>query len=273
MALLHGFPDDARAYDLVGPLLAAAGCHAIAPYLRGYGPTRFLDPAAPRSGQQTALAQDLLDLLDALRLARVALVGYDWGGRAACIAAALRPEWVRCLVAIGGYLIQDTLHPSEPVHPTTERRLWYQWYFATERGRAGLARNRRALCRLLWATWSPTWRFGEEEFERTAGSFDNPDFVDVVLHSYRHRHGWAAGLPRYAAREAELASRPPIRVPTLVLHGAEDDLDVLENSEGQEHLFTAAYERRALPGVGHFPPREAPEVVAAAVLDLLSATA
>ena len=191
--LLHGFPDDIHAYDDVVPPLVKAGHRVLVPFLRGFGSTRFRDPSALRMGEQAAIGQDLIDFADALKLARFAVVGFDWGGRAACVAAALHPDRVRAAVLIGGYSIQNTIEPSRPAPPETERVLWYQWYFNTERGRAGLAQNRRALCRLLWQEWSPTWHFSDETYLRTAPSFDNPDFVDVVIHSYRHRNGNAAG--------------------------------------------------------------------------------
>src|SRR6188768_1811500 len=206
--LLHGFPDDVRAYDDVVPPLLRAGYRTLAPYLRGHGPTRFRDPGVARTAEQAAIGQDLIDFADALRLPRFAVAGYDWGGRAACIAAALHPERVRAAVLIGGYSIQNTIAAPRPAAPAAERALWYQWYFNTERGRLGLAANRRSLCRLLWETWSPTWRFGADTFDRTAASFDNPDFVDVVIHSYRHRNGNAPGEPRFAEMERQLAQRP-----------------------------------------------------------------
>src|SRR5881409_2501056 len=201
VVLLHGFPDDARAWDTVAPPLAAAGYRVLVPYLRGYGPTRFLDAAAPRMAQQATIAQDLLDFMDALGLDQVGLAGYDWGGRAACITAILAPARVRALVTIGGYNVQDALAPPRPAPPEQERAFWYQWYFNTERGRAGLERNRRALCRLLWQEWSPSWRFDDATFDRTAASFDNPDFVDVVIHSYRVRYRHAPSDPRLDAIE------------------------------------------------------------------------
>src|SRR5881628_2283643 len=220
--LLHGFPDDARAFDAVAPPLAAAGHRVLVPYLRGYGPTRFLYPAEPRMAQQAAIGQDLLDFISALGLTSVGLAGYDWGGRAACIAALLAPERVRALVTIGGYNVQNTVTPTVPAPARAERAYWYQWYFNTERGRAGLERNRRELCRLLWREWSPTWKFDDATFERTAPSFDNPDFVPVVIHSYRHRHGNAAGDPRLDAIERRLAARAPITVRSMILHGGDD---------------------------------------------------
>jgi pimeloyl-ACP methyl ester carboxylesterase len=268
VVLLHGFPDDVRAYDGVAPALAAAGGRVIVPYLRGYGPTRLLDPRTPRSGQQAALGQDLLDLLDALGVERAALAGYDWGGRAACIVAALWPERVASLVSIGGYNIQNIARSVEPAPPDREHRLWYQWYFHTERGRAGLAANRRPLCRLLWELWSPNWHFDEATYERTAASFDNPDFVEVVIQSYRHRFGLAPGDPRLEAIEDRLAAQPPIGVPTIVLHGACDGVSMPESSAGHWHFFTGSYQRRVVPVAGHFLPREAPAAVIEALLEL-----
>jgi len=183
VVLLHGFPDDARAFDDVAPALAAAGCRVLVPYLRGYGPTRFLDAKEPRMAQQAAIGQDLLEFMTALDLAPAALAGYDWGGRAACIAAILAPERVRALVTIGGYNVQNTVTPAPPASARAERSYWYQWYFNTERGRQGLEENRHDICRLLWQEWSPTWRFDQATYDRAAPSFDNPDFVEVVIHS------------------------------------------------------------------------------------------
>jgi len=211
VVLLHGFPDDVHAYDGVAPPLAAAGWRVLVPYLRGYGPTRFLDPLTPRSGQQAALGHDLLDFLDALGLERAALAGYDWGGRAACIVAALGRERVASLVSVGGYNIQNIVRASEPAAPDREYRLWYQWYFHTERGRAGLIANRRPLCRLLWQLWSPNWRFDDATFERTAASFDNPDFVEVVIQSYRHRYDLVPGDPSLQPLEDRLAASRRLR--------------------------------------------------------------
>jgi pimeloyl-ACP methyl ester carboxylesterase len=267
--LLHGFPDDARAFDEVAPPLAAAGHRVLVPYLRGYGPTRFLDAATPRMAQQAAIGQDLLDFMDALGLGRAALAGYDWGGRAACLAAILAPERVRALVTIGGYNVQNTLAPPAPAGAAAERAYWYQWYFNTERGRLGLERNRREICRLLWQEWSPGWRFDDATFARTAPSFDNPDFVPVVIHSYRHRHGNAPSDPRFEAIERRLAARPPITVPSMVLHGAEDTVAPPRRSEGHLALFPAGTERRVVAGAGHFLPREQPGALADALLTLL----
>lgn len=269
VVLLHGFPDDARAFDEVAPPLAAAGCRVLVPYLRGYGPTRFLDPSEPRMAQQAAIGRDLLEFMDALSLAPAALAGYDWGGRAACIAAILAPERVRALVTIGGYNVQNTVSPAPPASAGAERSYWYQWYFNTERGRRGLEQNRRDICRLLWEEWSPTWRFEPATFERTAPSFDNPDFVEVVIHSYRHRHGNAPGDGRLDAIERRLAERPPITVPTVILHGGADAVGLPKRPEAELPYFPAGTERRVVPGVGHFMPREEPPAVVDALLKVL----
>jgi pimeloyl-ACP methyl ester carboxylesterase len=269
VVLLHGFPDDARAWDAVATPLAAAGYRVLVPYLRGYGPTRFLDAAAPRMAQQAAIAQDLLDFMDALGLDHAGLAGYDWGGRAACITAILAPGRVRALVTIGGYNVQNTLAAPRPASAVEERVLWYQWYFNTERGRVGLAQHRRDICRLLWQEWSPTWRFDDATFDRTAPSFDNPDFVPVVIHSYRHRHGNAPGDSRFDEVERRLAARPPITVPTIVLHGAEDAVSSPRRSEGDMALFPSATARHVVAGAGHFMPREQPDAVVDALRTLL----
>jgi pimeloyl-ACP methyl ester carboxylesterase len=272
IVLLHGFPDDTRAWDAVAPPLAAAGYRVLIPYLRGYGPTHFLDPAAPRMAQQAAIAQDLLDFMDALGLEGAGLAGYDWGGRAACITAIMAPERVRALVTIGGYNVQNTLALPPPVSAEEERALWYQWYFNTERGRVGLEQHRRGICRLLWREWSPNWRFDDATFDRTAPSFDNPDFVPVVIHSYRHRHGNAPSDPRFNQVERHLATRPPITVPTIVLHGAEDTVSPPHRSAGHMALFPAGTARHVVAGAGHFMPREQPRAVVDALLTLLSHT-
>ena len=271
--LLHGFPDDPRTWDGAVPALAADGCRVLVPWLRGYGPTRFLDAASPRSGQQAALGADLRDFMDALAIEQATLGGYDWGGRAACIVAALRPERVRGLLSITGYNIQNIAASGRPDAAEDEYSYWYQWYFNTERGRAGLELNRRDICRLLWRLWSPNWQFDEATFERTAASFDNPDFVDVVIQSYRHRHRAAPGDPALEPIEARLAAQPPISVPTIVLHGAADGVDRPENSEHDAVHFTGPYRRVVVPVAGHFLPREAPEAVVEAIRELLAQTA
>jgi pimeloyl-ACP methyl ester carboxylesterase len=269
VVLLHGFPYDPRAFDEVVPPLIDAGCRTIVPYLRGYGPTRFLSSDTPRSGQQAALGKDVLDLLDGLSLASATLVGYDWGGRGACIVAALWPPRVRGLVSVGGYNIQDIAGSTQPAHPEQEHRLWYQYYFHTERGRAGLLANRRELCRLLWRLWSPTWEFSSATFERSADSFDNADFVELVIQSYRHRFGYAPGDPTLEPIERSLAAQPPIGVPTVVLLGADDGVTPPRADDSQAHLFTGWYQRQIVDGAGHNLPQEKPDTVVAAVLRLL----
>jgi pimeloyl-ACP methyl ester carboxylesterase len=270
--LLHGFPDDVRAYDEVAPPLVKAGYRVLVPYLRGYGPTRFRDAAAPRMAEQAAIGQDLVDFADALKLDRFAVAGYDWGGRAAAIAAAVHPERVRAAVLIGGYTNQNTIAPQRPGPPRSEQALWYQWYFNMDRGRLGLEANRRPLCRLLWETWSPTWHFTDETFNRTAPSFDNPDFVEVVIHSYRHRLGNAPGEPRFRELERRLAERPKIQCPAITLYGADDGLGrPPTESPREKELFPALVARRVIAGAGHFMPREKPDAVSSALLELLAA--
>ena len=272
--LLHGFPDDAQAWTDVAPPLVRAGYRVLAPYLRGYGPTSFRDPNAPRMAEQAAMGQDVIDFADALRLDRFALSGYDWGGRAACIAAALQPDRVRAAVLISGYTIQNTIDPAPPSSPEAEKNLWYQYYFNTERGRAGLTANRRAICKFLWQTWSPTWHFTDETFDRTAASFENPDFVDCVIHSYRHRIGNAPGDPRFREVEERLAKRPKIEAPTIILRGVDDTLGGREPAESADKAsFPNLIARRMIEGGGHFLPREKPQPVSAALLEVLAASA
>jgi pimeloyl-ACP methyl ester carboxylesterase len=236
--------------------------------LRGYGPTRFLSAETMRSGQQAGLAHDVLELLDALGIEQAILAGFDWGARSACILGALWPARVRALVTCCGYIIQDIARAANPVDPEQERRLWYTYYFNTERGRAGLALNRVPLCRLLWTLWSPTWPFDEQAYARTARSLDNPDFVDIAVHSYRHRYGVVAGDLRYQETEARLAALPKITVPAITLHGAVDGVTPAATSERHRAHFTGRYERRVLQNIGHDVPREAPAAFAQAVLDL-----
>jgi pimeloyl-ACP methyl ester carboxylesterase len=266
--LMHGFPYDIHAYAEVAPLLATQGCRAIVPYLRGFGATRFRSDATPRSGEQAALGADLLALMDALGLQRAVLAGYDWGGRAACVVAALWPQRCAGLVSYNGYNIQHIAHAMRPLAPDAERRLWYQYYFHSERGRAGLAANRRALCRLLWQTWSPSWAFDEATFERSAAAFDNPDFVDVVIHSYRHRFGLVGGDPACAALEQRLALQPPIPVPSITFDGTDDGVRPPADAAQDARHFSGLRSHRVVPGVGHNMPQEAPRQFADAVLEL-----
>lgn len=266
VVLLHGFPYSPRAYDEVAPILAGRGFRVIVPYLRGFGPTRFLDPAAVRSGEQAALGTDLMGLVAALNLDRPIVAGYDWGGRAACVAAAVRPEMFSGLVTGGGY---NLFGPpvTQPRSPDMEHMLWYQYYLHMDRGRAMLEQNRRGFCRLLWQLWSPDWTFSDEDFSQSAETFDCPDFVEVVLHSYRHRAGLVAGDPSLH----ELATRlereqPAIRIPTIALSG--DSGQLASASVQQPGRFLSHWEHRTLPGIGHNLPQEAPGAVAAAILDL-----
>jgi pimeloyl-ACP methyl ester carboxylesterase len=268
--LLHGWPYDPRCYDAVVPLLTQARCRVIVPYLRGFGPTRFLSPDTPRSGQQAALGNDLRELMDALQIPRALLAGYDWGGRAACVVAALWPERAIGLITGNAYNIQDIANANKPQAPEQEARFWYQYYFHTERGRAGLEQNRRALCRLLWRLWSPHWDFDEATFEKSAASFDNPDFVAVTIQSYRHRYGSAPGDPALDEIERRLAAQPKITVPAIALQGEADGVLGPELSQGHARQFTGRYERRVLPRIGHNPPQEAPGAFADAVLALLN---
>ncbi len=269
--LMHGWPYGPRVYDEVVPLLVAAGCRTIVPYLRGFGPTRFLSPETPRSGQQAALGDDLKQLMDALDIRQAVLVGYDWGGRAACIAAALWRERVRALVTGNGYNLQDIASSGTPAAAEQELRYWYQYYFHLERGRAGLRANRREICRLLWRLWSPHWDFDEEIFRQTAAAWDNPDFVDVTIQSYRHRYGNAPGDPTLDPIEQALAAQPAISVPTIVLHGEANGVTP-GMSDKHKTKFLNLVERRNIPRVGHNLPSEAPQVVTEAVLSLLKAT-
>jgi pimeloyl-ACP methyl ester carboxylesterase len=268
--LMHGFPDDPRIWDDSVALLVQQGYRCFTPYLRGYGPTRFRKASTMRSGQQAALGHDLHGFMTALKIDQAILVGYDWGGRACCIVAALWPEKVKRLVSITGYNIQDIARSHEPQDADIEHRYWYQWYFNTERGRVGLTRNRRQISRRLWELWSPNWRFDDATFDRTAAAFDNPDFVEIVIHSYRHRFKNAPGDPALEPIEQKLAAQPKITVPTIVLHGACDGVDLEHFSADAHRHFTAPYRRRVIPLAGHFMARESPEAVAQAVSEELS---
>jgi len=269
--LMHGFPYDPRAFDEVVPRLVAAGCRTVVPYLRGYGSTRFLSADTLRSGQQAAMGKDLLDLMDALNIPSATLAGFDWGGRGVCVAAALWPERVRGVVLANGYSIQDIAAAAKPRPPQQEYRTWYQFYFHTERGRAGLTANRREFCKLLWRLWSPNWKFDDATYERTAASFDNPDFVDIVIHSYRHRFGYAPGDPELEPIEQRLAALPPIAAPTIVLSGTGDGVATPAPPASQARFFTGPVQHRTIPLIGHDVPQEAPAAFAEALLELITA--
>jgi pimeloyl-ACP methyl ester carboxylesterase len=269
--LLHGFPYDIHSYVDVAPMLAARGCRAIVPYLRGFGATRFRDQATPRSGEQAAIGADMIALMDALDLKRAVFAGYDWGGRAACVAAALWPERCIGLVSVNGYLIQDIANAMLPAKPEREIPLWYQYYFQLDRGRAGLAANRREIAKILWKQWSPHWNFDEACLDRSASAHDNPDYVDVVIHSYRHRFGLADGDPHYADIQSRLAKLPPINVPAITLDGDADGVAPATDGGGSASKFSARRAHRVIPRAGHNLPQEEPEAFAAAVMELIKA--
>ena len=268
VVLLHGWPYDIYSFVDVAPLLAAKGYRVIVPYLRGYGPTRFLSAETFRNGQPAAVAQDILDFMDALHIDRALLAGFDWGARTADIIAALWPERTKALVSVSGYLISSRESGKQPLPPEAELQWWYQYYFATERGRLGYEKNRRAFARLIWRLASPQWNFDDATFERSATAFDNPDHVAIVIHNYRWRLGLAEGEARYAEIDRTLDSTPVITVPTITMEG---------DANGAPHLppgayankFSGRYEHRTIGGgVGHNLPQEAPEAFAKAVMDI-----
>ncbi|MFY9958394.1 alpha/beta fold hydrolase [Bradyrhizobium sp.] len=267
--LMHGFPYDIHSYVDVAAMLAARGCRIIVPYLRGYGPTRFRDSATPRSGEQAAIGADMMALMDALQIKRAVFAGYDWGGRAACVGAALWPERCIGLVSVNSYLIQDIARAMVPTPAEREVPLWYQYYFQIERGRAGLAANRREIAKILWQQWSPNWQFDDACFERTAIAHDNPDYVDVVIHSYRHRYGLAEGDPQYADIQRRLAQLPPISVPSVTLDGEGDGVAPATDGRASAAKFKGRRTHRVIPRAGHNLPQEEPEAFAAAVLELV----
>lgn len=266
--LLHGFPYDIHSYLDVIPRLVDAGRRVVVPYLRGHGPTRFLDDATPRSGQQAAIGADVIALMDALHISRAVLAGFDWGGRAACVAAALWPTRCAGLVSVNSYLIQDVSRSMLPIRADLEAGLWYFFYFLTERGRAGLTANRRDIAAVIWKRNSPNWNYDQATFRRAAAAFDNPDFVDVVLHSYRHRLQFAPGYSPYEDMEAVLAQQPTISVPTVTLDGAADgNFPVTDGTASAQH-FTGPRLHRQVANAGHNLPQEAPAAFADAVLAL-----
>ena len=267
VVLLHGFPYDVHSYVDVAPRLAASGCRVLVPYLRGHGPTRFLDPRTPRSGQQAALGADVVALMDALDVKSATLAGYDWGGRAACVVAALWPERCSAVVSVNGYLVQDIAGAQEPISPEREAGFWYFYYFLTERGRAGLSAHRRQLAEVIWRRNSPAWSFDEAVLDRAAAAFDNVDYVDVVVHSYRHRLGRAEGDPRYTDLERRLAVLPPVSVPAVTLDGLSDGNFPAGDGTGDAKHFTGPRRHHQIPRAGHNLPQEAPEAFAAAVLE------
>jgi len=269
--LLHGFPYDVRSFDGVVQPLVAAGHRVLVPWLRGYGPTRFRDSSAPRMAEQAALAQDVIDFANALDIQRFALAGFDWGNRAACIVSILEPERVIGQVSIGGYSVQNTTARGGGMPARQAAQFWYMWYFNTEQGAAALQANRHDLIRYLWETWSPQWQYTDEAYARSAPSFDNPDFVDVVVHSYRHRLMNAPGDPRFLEMERRLAEQPPIDVPAIVLAPGATGLGgrPSENPAGDQRRFTDLVARRIVEGAEHDLPAHRPDAVAEALLELV----
>lgn len=266
--LLHGYPYDVHSYIEAIPQLVSAGRRVIVPYLRGHGPTRFLSDDTPRSGQQGAIGADVIDLMNALDIGQAVFAGFDWGGRAACVAAALWPERCTGLVSVNSYLIQDISNAMTPIRPDLEAGLWYFYYFLTERGRAGLTANRRDIARVIWIRNSPNWPFDEPTFQRAAAAFDNPDYVEVVLHSYRHRLGMEPGYPQYEKMETELAAQPPITVPAITLDGLADGNFPATDGAATAHHFTGPRAHHQIPNAGHNLPQESPAAFTGAVLEL-----
>jgi pimeloyl-ACP methyl ester carboxylesterase len=271
--LLHGFPYSVQSYEEVAPALAAEGAHVVVPYLRGHGPTRFIRHDTPRSGQQAALGADAIELLDSLGVPSAVLAGYDWGGRAACVAAALHPDRVRGIVSVNGYLIQDIAASTRPLAPELEAGFWYFFYFLTERGRAGLLADPQGVAEIIWRRNSPAWPYTAEQLRAAAEAFANPDYVDVVIHSYRHRLAAAPGDPAYGDSENALAAAPPISVPTITLDGTADGNFPATDGSAQAAHFTGWREHRQVPQAGHNLPQEAPAAFARAVLDVLHRSA
>jgi pimeloyl-ACP methyl ester carboxylesterase len=263
--LLHGWPYDIHSYVDVAPALAGVGYRVIVPYLRGYGTTRFLAPDAVRNAQQSAVAQDVVALMDALKIKSALIGGYDWGARTAAIVAALWPKRCKALVSVSGYLITNLQANTHPLPPAAELGWWYQYYFATERGRQGYAENRRDFARLIWKLSSPKWDFDGATFERSASAFDNADHVEIVIHNYRWRLSLAKGEAKYDALEAKLNGSPKISVPTITI--ASDFDGASASGEGYRKQFTGPYGHRILPGIGHNVPQEAPQAFTQAVID------
>jgi pimeloyl-ACP methyl ester carboxylesterase len=266
--LLHGWPYDIYSFADVTPLLAAAGYRVIVPYLRGYGPTRFLSKETMRNGQPAALASDAIALMDALKIDKAIFAGFDWGARTADIVAALWPERTKALVSVSGYLIGSQAAGKAPLPPQAELQWWYQFYFATDRGRLGYEKNRRAFNKLIWQLASPKWRFDDATFERSAAAFDNPDHVDIVIHNYRWRLGLAEGEAKYDDIEKRLAAAPTISAPTITLEGDANGAPH-PPPEAYAAKFTGRYTHRLIiGGIGHNLPQEAPHAFAQAIVDV-----
>jgi len=270
VVLLHGWPYDIHSYAQVAPMLAKQSLRVIVPFLRGNGSTVFLDAKTPRSGEQAAIGVDLIALLDALKIDKAVLTGFDWGARAACVAAALWPDRCLALVSAGSYLIQDIPKASEPLAPEKELENWYQFYFLTERGKAGLTRNRNEIARIEWSRLSPLWHFKDEDFSPTTAARENPDYVEVVLHSYRHRLGAVPGYPEYEKIQKQLALLPAITVPAITLDGKDDGYNTPNDGKSSASKFTGFREHRIIANAGHNLPQENPDAFAQAVIDVLN---
>ena len=269
--LLHGFPYDIRSWDGVVSKLTDSGNRILVPYLRGYGPTRFLSEQTPRMAQQSAIANDLIDFAEALEIKKFLVSGFDWGNRAACIAAILRPDLVAAFVSIGGYAVQDTVNQERPSSAAAESRMWYQWYFNLDQGRAGLTNNRKDIIRFHWETWSPSWNYSDEVFNKSADSFDNPDFVEITLHSYRHRHRNAPGDPILECIETSLSHSPTIEVPTVVLRGGDSGFGRPSVSiDTDRSHFTNLIESQVVDGGGHDLPVQKPSLVSDSIRKLIT---
>ncbi|WP_406506452.1 alpha/beta fold hydrolase [Streptomyces sp. NBC_01602] len=267
---LHGWPYDIHSFVDVAPLLAAEGYRVIVPYLRGHGTTRFLSSRTFRNAQQSAIALDIVALMDVLKIEKAVLAGFDWGSRTADIIAALWPERVKALVSVSGYLVTNLEANKQPLPPKAEYAWWYQYYFATERGRLAMEdkTKRHDLTRLVWDTVSPTWGFDDATFERTAAAFENPDYADIVIHNYRWRLSLADGERRYDRFEKQLAARPVIAVPAITLDAEHDPFTAPGDGSSYRDRFTGKYDHRTLKGIGHNVPQEAPTAFAQAVIDV-----
>jgi len=265
VVLLHGWPYDIHAFEDVAPLLAARGCRVVVPYLRGYGPTRFLSSSAVRNGEQAAFAFDIIALMDALKIERAIVGGFDWGSRTANIMAALWPQRCSAMVSVSGYLITNLAANAKPLPPKAELGWWYQYYFATERGRTGYAEYRHDFNKLIWQIASPKWKFSDATYDRTAQAFDNPDHVDIVVHNYRWRLGLAKGEPKFASAEEKLQQSLVIAVPTVTIGSDFDGANI--GGAAYRKLFSGPYAHRELTGIGHNVPQEDPQAFAQAILD------
>ncbi|MEV0027705.1 alpha/beta hydrolase [Nocardia sp. NPDC050793] len=263
--LVHGWPYDPYSYADVGPLLAAAGYRVLVPFLRGYGPTTFLSAQTVRNAQQSAIARDIVDFMDALHIDKAILGGFDWGARTVDIVAALWPQRCKAIVAVSGYIVTQQAAQQQPLAPEAELGWWYQYYFATERGRLGYSRNRHDFNKLIWQRASPQWNFDDATYNRSAAAFDNPDHVDIVVHNYRWRLSLAPGEPQYDAYEQQLATGPAITVPAITI--ASDFDGAAKDGKPYRGKFTGKYEHRILDSIGHNVPQEAPRPFAQAIID------